>query len=485
MKRVAAALLVPIFAVTACTVGPNYTRPAPLPPEQIRLQEAVTNGSIAPTPLPADWWRLFDDPELDRLVTQALAHNTDLRVAAANLQRSRALLSGTRADRLPTSTASAQYTRSRSQVRSGAGAPQAITTDYFSLGFDASYEIDLFGGVSRSIEAARADVDTAQAAVDAARVSVAAETARSYAQACAFAAQADVARETEGLQARTLDLTQRRLSAGRGTLSEVDQATVLVEQARAQIPVFEAERRAALYALAVLTGAAPATIVDTPAARCRTVPLARTPLPIGDGQALLARRPDVRQAERQLAADTARIGVATAALYPSITLLGGLTIGGSRIGDLGSSRSLGYSLGPLISWNFPFNGAARARVRETRAIVEGSLAKFDGAVLTALKETEQALARAGGTTQREAALGRALAAAADAARLSRLRFDYGADNFLQLLDSERQRAAARASLASAQADRADAQISVFKALGGGWDAPAARVEPTALDTRIR
>ena len=464
MKRLSA-LLLPL-TLAACAVGPDYQRPAALPAEQVRLAEALENGAVTPSPLPDQWWRLFQDAELDRLVAQALAKNTDLRAAAANLQRARAMLSEAGAARLPTTGTSAQFSHSQ-QVIPALG--RTVTNDFFSLGFDASYEADLFGGVSRSIEAARADAASAQAAVDAARVAVAAETTRAYAAACGFGEQADVARETESLQARTLDLTERRLAAGRGTRAEVDAATVLVEQARAQVPVFEAERRAALYALAVLTGDPPSAILDSAAARCRTVPAAPQPLPVGDGQALLARRPDVRQAERSLAADTARIGVATAALYPSITLLGGVSLGATRFSNLGNAGSVGYSLGPLISWNFPLNGAARARVAQSKAAAEGSLARFDGAVLTALKEAEQALARAGGAATREEALRRAMTASTDAARLSRIRFDYGADSFLQLLDAERQRAAARAALASAEAARADAQISVFKALGGGWE----------------
>jgi NodT family efflux transporter outer membrane factor (OMF) lipoprotein len=485
MKRLLALTLTALLG--ACTVGPNYQRPTNLPPQQVLLQEELASGKFAPTPLPPKWWRIFDDAELDRLVEQALSKNTDLRVAAANLQRARGLLAEAGAARLPTSDASAQYARQRTSVTAISETNGAITTDFhavttnfFSTGFDASYELDLFGGVSRSIEAARADVGAAQAAVDASRVSVAAETARAYASACGFGAQADVARETEGLQGRTLDLTQRLFSAGRGTRSQVDQAQVLVEQARAQIPTFEAERRAALYALAVLTGDPPSAIMDTAAAKCRKLPTARTVLPVGDGVALLERRPDVRKAERQLAADTARIGVATAALYPSITLLGGVTLGGTTISSLGRGPAFGYSLGPLISWNFPFNGAARARVRQNEAIASGSLATFDGAILTALKETEQALARAGGAADREAALARATTASSDAARLSRLRFDFGADSFLQLVDAERQRAVTRATLAQAQADLADAQISVFKALGGGWeDAPAVAERPAA------
>jgi outer membrane protein TolC len=193
---------------------------------------------------------------------------------------------------------------------------------------------------------------------------------------------------------------------------------------------------------------------------------------VGDGQALLARRPDVRAAERTLAADVARVGVATADLYPSIKLLGSINLGASKLGDLGKPQSFGFSFGPLISWNFPFNGAARARVHQAEATANGSLAKFDAAVLAALQETEQSLARLGGAIEREAALKRAVTASDDAARLSRIRFDAGADSFLQLLDAERDRAANRTALAQAAADRADAQVSVFKALGGGWqDAP--------------
>lgn len=487
MKRTVSIALTALLG--ACAVGPNYQRPAALPPQQVALQEELASGKFAPTSLPSKWWRIFDDAELDRLVEQALTRNTDLRVSAANLQQARALLSEAGAARLPTSNASAQYTRSRTgaaQLQGQSGglggtAIRSFTTDFFKTGFDASYELDLFGGVGRSIEAARADVGAAQAAVDASRVSVAAETARAYASACGYGAQAEVARETERLQARTLDLTQRLFSAGRGTRSQVDQAQVLVEQARAQIPTYEAERRSALYALAVLTGDTPGAITNTVAAKCYKLPTARAVLPVGDGVGLLARRPDVRQAERQLAADTARIGVATAALYPSITLMGGITLGGTKLSDIGKSASFGYSLGPLISWNFPFNGAARARVRQNEAIANGSLARFDGAVLTALKEAEQALARAGGAADREAALSRATIASSDAARLSRLRFDFGADSFLQLVDVERQRATARAQLAQAQADLADAQVSVFKALGGGWEYAPPAAESSASD----
>lgn len=472
------------LALAGCAVGPNYVKPTPPPTEAGRFVEGGVSPAVAQTPATQDWWRLFDDADLDRLVAEALAHNTDIRVAAANLQKSRAILSEARSARLPTTQTDASFTRQRARVGtglSGSGGGTAVTGspvtfNYYSLGFDASYEIDLFGGVTRSIQAANRDAAAAAAALDAARVSVAAETARTYAQACAFAAQAQVARETTRLQDQTVALTQRLFAAGRDSRLDYSQAVALAEAARATIPGFEAERRAALYALAMLTGHPPAE-VDAAAAKCVAAPRVRQPIPVGDGAELLRRRPDVRQAERTLAADTARIGVATADLFPKITLLGSAATGGTRAGDIGRSSGFTWSFGPLISWSFPNLAAAAARLRQAKAQGGASLAAFDGTVLTALKEVEQALARYAAQLERNDSLRRAEAASSDAANLSRIRFQAGSDSFLQLLDAERIRAQARAALASSDADVADAQVSLFKALGGGWENAPPVVSP--------
>jgi NodT family efflux transporter outer membrane factor (OMF) lipoprotein len=467
MKRTL--VLTPALLLSACVVGPNYQRPAS--PTAAAGSFVTPAPATTATPLPDHWWRLYDDPALDRLVTEALAHNTDIRVAAASLARARAVLSEQRGARLPTTDVSAQATRSRvNATQSGVGT--AVTGDYFQLGFDASYEVDLFGGVTRAIEAAHGDVDAAAAQLDAARVSVAAETARAYVSACSNAAQKAVAVDTVALQGKTLDLTKTLFDAGRGTKRDVQRADVLLAQTQAQIPGFEAERRASLYALAVLTGKPPEQ-VDPAADACVAPPRLKEVLPVGDGAALLARRPDVRAAERTLAADTARVGVATADLYPSIRLLGSIGFGAPKAGDVFKSSSFSYSVGPLISWSFPNMTVARARVREARADADAQLARFDGTVLGALRETEQALARYAGALDRDTVLARAETSSGEAARLSRLRFDYGADSFLLLISAERDRADARAARAAADAAVADAQISLFKALGGGWtEAPA-------------
>jgi NodT family efflux transporter outer membrane factor (OMF) lipoprotein len=470
--------LVPATLLAGCIVGPNYSRPAALSEPSVKLGEADIRAVTA-SPLPPYWWRLFDDPNLDRLVEKALVHNTDLRQAAANLQRARAELSETHSGRLPSGEASAGYRRERTGGALSNGDAPPKGTDFFTLGYDASYEIDLFGGVARSIEAASADVEVAQAEVDGARVSVAAETARSYASACSYGERIAIARATVDLQAKSLEITRRLVAGGRASERDLMQAQALLEETRARVPSLEAERRAALYALALLTGDPPAGL-DGATDRCRTAPDVRRPIPVGDGRSLLARRPDVRAAERRLSADVARIGVATAELYPSISLLGLVNIGAPRVGDLGKSKSFGFSLGPLISWNFPFNGAARARVRESRAVADGSLAAFDGTVLRALEETEQALARLGGAVEHESALAKAAAASERAAELTEVRYRAGADSFLELLVAERDRAVARAALAEARADRADAQVSLFKALGGGWiEAPEVEVKTAA------
>ena len=496
MRRSVATLA--LLALSACAVGPNYVRPASSPEKQGAFVDPAL-ARVSTTPTDATWWKLFDDPALDRLVTDALTYNNDVRRAAANLQRARALLSEARAGRLPTTNVTASYTRQRIGAASAGLSTGAITTttsgaaggttgstttgtattataatpshydfDFFQAGFDASYELDLFGRVTRSIEAARGDADAAAADLDAARIAIAAETARTYASACAYAAQAQVARETAELQGRTLDLTQRLLDGGRGTRREVDQANVLAQNAAAQVPTFEAERRASLYALAVLTGRPPAE-VDGAAAQCIAPPRVTTAIPVGDGAALLQRRPDIRAAERRLAAETARIGVATAALFPSVSLLGSASLGSTTISGLDKSSAFGFSLGPLISWSFPNIAVARARIRQENAATAALLAAYDGSVLTALSETEQALARYAGQLDRNQALEAAAASAEDAAALSRTRFDSGRDSFLQLLDAERDRASARAALAQSRAAVADAQVSLFQALGGGWE----------------
>lgn len=448
--------------LTACATGPDYRAPSAM---------AGTTGGFVSAPVapvnadqpPADWWRLYQDPALDRLVAEALANNRDVAVAAANLAQVRASLSEARAGRLPSTTVSGSAARNR-QPNPVTG--QMVEGDTLSAGLDVSYELDFFGRVSRSIEAARADRDAAQAALDVVRVSVAAETTRAYADACAAGAQLAVAQRTLALSEETAGLTRRQLDAGRGTGLDVSRAQAQAETSRAAIPPLQAQRDAALFRLSVLVGRPPAE-VSPEAAACTAVPQIAATIPVGDGASLLARRPDVRQAERRLAAATARIGVATASLYPQVTLGGSLASAGGGGRDFGDQVS--FSVGPLISWSFPNIAAARARIAQADATTQGALATFEQTTLTALQETETALSAYGRELDRRAALRRARDESAEAVRLARLRQEAGLDSFLTVLDAERTLAALEAQLAQSEAAVTSNQITLFKALGGGWE----------------
>jgi len=457
------------LALSACTVGPRYVSPVPAAPSQTPFLEAGKSPAFSGEQPPGPWWSLFGDPLLDQLVTEALVANTDLRVAAANLAQARAVLREARAGRLPTTSVSAGGTYARQRNPLGAGSVEGETYD---VGLDVGYQVDLFGRVESAIRASRADAEAVQAAFDLTRITVAAETTRAYTDVCSFNRQIAVAEETLRIQEQTFDLTRRLFEGGRATRLETGQAGALLEQTRAAIPSLTAQRSAALYRLAVLTGKPPAEAPQAVLA-CQAPPELNRTIPVGDGASLLARRPDIRRAERQLAAAAARVNVATADLYPSISLGGSIGSTANSISGLGSSDGFRFSLGPLISWNFPNMEVARSRLKQAEAGADAALASFDGAWLTALQESESALANYAGELDRLAALRRAAVEAGDAARIARLRYQAGRENFQVVLDAERSLAAINASIAQSEQQRATNLVSLFLALGGGWQEPAA------------
>lgn len=461
-------LLAASAALAGCAVGPNYVSPTPNAPSQQPFVSAASPVFTGDEPT-GRWWSLFRDPQLDALVEQALTANTDLRVAAANLARARASLRETRTDLFPSTTATGSYSYGQ---QASQGAPAGVPgvgdpTDSYSLGFDVNYQLDLFGRVRRAIEASRADVGAVQAAFDLTRITVAAETTRAYADACSFGQQLNVARETVRIQEQSFDLTRRLFEGGRATALESNQAGAQLDQVRATIPTLESAQQSALFRLAVLTGRPPAEFPREVAA-CSQPPALAEPIPIGDGATLLARRPDIRQAERNLAAATARVGVATADLYPSITLGGSIGTTALSTGDLFSDDSFRFSLGPLISWNFPNIAAARARVAQAEASADAAMATFEGTWLNALQETESALTAYARELDRQRALRRARDQGAEAARIARLRYQAGRENFQIVLDAERVLAQTDAALAQSQQQLSTNLITLFLALGGGW-----------------
>lgn len=468
-------------SLAGCAAGPDYV--APLPPETATAPFLGTtpkegDGDAAVTtaaPL-ADWWRLYDDPVLNGLVADALAANTDVRVALARIEKARASLRESRSARLPQTAidASGGYRRaSESQLLPGFDREARTVDGQLSV----RYELDLFGRVARGVEASRADVAAAQEDADAVRVTVVADTVRAYVDATSAAEQAAVARHTVDLLARSERITQARFERGLNQKLDVIRITQLREQQAASIPTLEAQREAALFRLATLTGRTPQDLPDTARTRTTTPDVDR-PIPVGDGRMLLARRPDVKAAERRLAGDTARIGVATADLYPTISLGG--SIGTTAIGntDVLGGGPLRWLIGPLISWAFPNQEAIRARIGGARADAKADLAMFDGTVLQALEEAESALSAYRGALLRRERLAAARDAADRAARVSLARQGRGQIDALDALDAQRTLAQSEAEYMEGVRQVAFAQVDLFRALGGSWSVSDASESPS-------
>ena len=469
--RGSAFLATVLWLLCACTVGPDYHAP-PAPSGATAPLVSLNPAAETPTTPPDDWWRLYSDPLLDRLIAGAFAANADLDAAEANLSGARAVVEAARAGRYPATTASAGAIYGRDAVTDEIlelTGRNPKTTWIFDDILDVSYEVDLFGRVRRSIQAARADAQVAAAARDGLRVTVAAETTRAYAQICTLGEEIAVARRSLDLVTREAQIVAARREAGAGSEFDVVRAQELVADVRATIPPLDGQRRSALFELTALLGRTPVNAAID-AERCVTAPRLVALIPIGDGAALLKRRPDVRQADRRVAAATALIGVATADLYPRISLTGLYGGAAASLGALTTQAGLTWGVGPSISWSFPNQSAPRARVRQAEANVAAVLAQFDSVVLQALKEVESALAAYSAELDRRQAIGDVQEKAHRALDMAHGQFIAGSISTLDLLTSEESVVTADAAAAASDAALVGDQISVFKALGGGWRA---------------
>jgi NodT family efflux transporter outer membrane factor (OMF) lipoprotein len=465
-----AAMLALIAALpTACRVGPNYHAPS-LPSGAEAPLVSLNTTLETPTPPPDAWWRLYNDSRLDELIQEALQANANLAAADANFAAARAVLSAVHANRYPSTEAAASGVYGRDPVTEeilelGGHAPQTLWL-YEDI-LQAAYEVDLFGRVHRSIEAASANADSVAAVRDSVRVVVAAETARTYAGVCAIGEQLKVAQHSLEVVSHEADITARSQEEGRNSEYEVKRAQALVAQARSSIPQLEGQRRAALFELTAILGRTPAN-APSDLEGCVTPPQLTSLIPVGDGAALIKRRPDVRQAERRLAAATAGIGVATAELYPVIGLKGFYGGVATQPSQLTTNLGLAWGVGPSISWTFPNQAGPRARVRQAKASQAAALASFDSVVLTALKETEQALSLYSAALDNRQSLTEAQEKIHGSFDIAHDQFMAGSLSNLDLLTTEQSLLALDAAVASSDAALVQDQIAVFKALGGGW-----------------
>lgn len=454
----------------ACTmVGPDYQVPSDAVIQRTNAGapfDLLDNAQVDQAPLPADWWKLYDDALLDRLVHEALANNTDVRLAYHNLRRAYEGFQMAHHAQEVEFGAAGSLARGQLSSESLALAEKIPVMNLADAGLSVGYQLDLFGKLKRAAESAGASADASAAALDAARITVVAQVVRNYLAACHASEELKIAEHSLGIQQQQLDVAKRLLAGGRGNEVDVARARTQVEMLRAELSPFESKKAAALYQIAALLARTPG---DLPAAvaACNHAPQLAQPLPVGDGGALLKRRPDIRAAERMLASATADIGVATAMMYPEITL-------GASAGYTGMLEHMGdpitrrWSFGPSISWHFPTR-VDRARVRAMEAGADVALARFDGVVLDALRETQTLLSHYAHDLQRNQALRDARDAARRAADDTRRLYQEGRLAYLDSLDAERTLAAAEAALADSAAQLSRDQVDLFLSLGGGWE----------------
>lgn len=450
-----------LVAVGCASVGPHYERPSTAPVAVINATPEIAT----PAEPEAAWWRAFGDPVLDDLVTRALGGNLDLRMALDRVREARALFRDADLDRFPRVTTAADYVR---------GHELGAKVESADLGFDAAWEIDVFGRTRHAIEAARADAGAAVADAGAARVTVAAEVARNYFELRAAQTRRTVAQDSADSQAETLRLTQVRFQVGRGDRVDVESAAARLHAVEAAIPDLTAAEARASYRICLLLGLRPGALDPELAPLATPRPPLITPLPIGEASSFLRRRPDVQAAERRLAAETARTGVATADLFPRVRVSGFVGLLSGDIAGLFRSGGGAWSVAPSVTWPGLDLGGARARLRAQEARGDASLAAYDQAVLAAVEDLETALVAYRQQQLQLAALAQQVDASRNAADLARIRYREGSIDFLVLLDAERTRLTAEDALTVAQSRANTDVVAIYKALGGGWSPEALR-----------
>lgn len=468
----AAVIAVATGMLCGCLLGPKHERPqtpdtAPLGTDLIGAVEPDEAAMLDAAAPQIRWWRELGDDTLSALVTRAAEHNHDIRQAEARLREAEALLGEGRFERFPIADAQGQINRQRLAAGSGSTL-QAVSTLY-SANVNAVWELDFFGRVRRSVEALSAERGNRIAARNLAFVTVAAEVGRSYTDLRGAQHRLDVAKRNAEVQEETYRLTQALRDGGRGTELDVTQARAQLETTRAGIPSLRADIQRHMHRLSVLVGEPPGSLRDA-LMQSDALPPLPDRVHIGDTAELLRRRPDVAAAEANLAAVTARIGIAKADYFPSVSLNGGAGYITTDSADFGSGVSERWNIGPTFRWAAFDLGRVRARVEAAEARADAALAQYEQTVLIALEEAENSIVAYIRARQRQERLALAESASTEAARLARLRYRSGAVGFLTVLDAELRQLDAQDALANARVASSQALIGLYRALGGGWQA---------------
>ncbi len=478
------ALAVMAAAAGGCAVGPNYQRPSVSTPAQWSepLAGGETNGVAALT----EWWTNFHDAELDSLIQRAVQSNLDVQVARARVREARAQYNIAAADFLPTVDASGSYARTETSkhqpVLGSLPVPGNVPfeNNVYQAGFDASWEIDVFGGTRRATESARAQVAASEADRRATVMTLLGDVARNYLDVRGYQRRLAIADENIQAQARALALTQDRFNQGLTSDLDVQQATTLLATTRAEVPTLNTDLQASIHRLGVLLGQAPGALqaeLSAPAA----IPAAAPVVPVGLPSDLLLRRPDVQRAERQLAAATANIGVAKSDLFPKFFLTGAAGFESVSASDWFTAGSQFWSVGPTVQWRIFDAGRIRANIKVQNARQEQALATYEQTVLTAFEDTENSLTAYANEQIRRQSLETAVIASQKSLDLANKLYASGLTDFLHVLDAERSLYQAQDALVQSDRTVSANLVSLYKALGGGWET----FEPSASVTLVQ
>jgi NodT family efflux transporter outer membrane factor (OMF) lipoprotein len=476
-------MLLLLILLCSCAVGPNYAPPSAPQSQAWQKTPGVTTGQPD-----AAWWQKLNDPILVTCIERAVANNQDLKAAAARVREARARRGIAAADLWPSVKSNAGYTHSRSSENAGFLAlvpfPIDVDQDLHQIGFDASWELDIFGGRRRLVEAATARTRASVDSLDDVLLSIMAEVGRNYVALRGAQRQLAVAESNSRIQADTLAVVESKFAAKIGSELEVEQARAQLEQTRSTIPPLRAAIRAGAYSIAVLTGDLPAALLDE-LLQSQPIPVPPDVVPVGLPSDLLRRRPDLRQAERDLHATTADIGVATADLFPRFYLTGATSFQSMNFVDLFRANSFAWSLGPSVVWPVFQGGRIRSNIALNEAKRDEVLANYRQAVLNALKEVETSLVNYAERQVERDRLATSLQSQARAVQMARAQYREGLKDFQTVLDAERRLNEVENSLAVSETRVVTELIGLYKALGGGWEQMEGRLEPpTTVDTGV-
>lgn len=478
-----AVLLASVLILSGCAVGPDFRRPnEEVPSAWIGASASQGNQAASMTVPLASWWQAFNDPVLGSLIDRGIASNLDLKLASQRIRQSRAVLGQARGGLLPTLDASAGYQRSGThaaddQADSGIGTGSGSgTRNLYQAGFDASWEIDVFGGVRRGVEAAQADVEASVEGLRDVLVTLTGDIGITYLDLRSLQEQLRITRDNLATQERSAEITRKGYEAGFASALDLSNALAQTASTKSQIPALESRILQAIYGLGLLLGDVPGSLVAELSPE-RTLPAIPRQIPAGMPSELLQRRPDIRSSEARLHAATARIGMAKADLFPKFFLSGSAGIQANELESWSASITRLWSAGPSVSWNLFNGGRTRARIEENRALAEQALIDYRKTILTALNEVESSWVAFDKEAERQASLQVSVEQSRRAVELANRLYVEGQNDFLSVLVAERSLYAAQAELVRSRNQEATNLVSLYKALGGGWNPASTPGQP--------